>query len=252
MHRNWPRQRFRATSLAGSIAVHALVLLAFLAYRQQLPAPPSQQPPLDVIFLPPQAAAPVPDPARSARGGDSQVTVAIPLRATPVREDAPILLAPTPTPPLVTNPVPLSSAAPFAGGNAGGASGPIDNGEAGGLGDGDGANGTAIEAPASWIREATTQDWADYFPRSAQSVTGRMEVVLSCLVTPRARVHSCRLIDERPRNFGIGSAVIAMSRVFRVRPPIVDGRPRYDVRVRIRMVLTVPETPVSLRNPFSG
>ena len=46
------------------------------------------------------------------------MTVAIPLRATEVREDAPILVAPTPTPPLVTNPVPLSSAATFAGGKS--------------------------------------------------------------------------------------------------------------------------------------
>ena len=249
MQGNWPRQRFRTTSLAGSIAVHALVLLAFLAYRQQLPAPQKTQPPLDVVFLP-APLDPQPPKLESSVGGDREPAFAIPLRSDPIPHIAPTPLSPAPSP-LVTNAVPPAAVAPIAE-RFSGASGVVDNGEAGGTGVGTSGSEPSAEAPPSWIRQATTQDWANYFPRSARSVTGRMEVVLSCLVTPGTRVHSCQLIEERPRHFGIGNAVLAMSRVFRVRPPIVDGRPRYDVRVRIRMVLTVPETPVNLSNPFSG
>ena len=80
-----------------------------------------------------------------------------------------------------------------------------------------------------------------------------MKVDLSCLVTPKTRVQSCRLISESPEGYGIGDAVLKMSKVFRVKPPVVDGQPRYDVRVHIRMVLRTPDhVPANLKSPFRG
>jgi protein TonB len=261
MHSGWRQERNSAPGLIGSIAVQALALLAFLLYREQLPRRAETQPPLDVVVVPSPLASAQPKPAAGGAPSSDQPDETATARTDTVQPNVVTPVLPSPLPPIVAIPArpfaalphadeppkPSGSATPGVGrGTAGTGTGPAAGRGAGGIDEGAGL-------PPVWIRQATVQDWADYYPRTARSVTGRMEVILSCLVTPKTRVQACRLIDETPRGYGIGEAVLRMSKVFRVKPPMVDGEPRYDVRVGIRMVLTPPDdSPANIKSPFRG
>lgn len=261
MHSGWRQQRHSAPGLLGSIAVHALALLAFLLYRDQLPGRPETQPPLDVVFVPSPLSTAQPKAAAGGAASAEQPDEAVTLHAETMQPQVMTPVLPSPLPPIVAIPAapsaiaPLTDQPPKPPGTATGstARGIAGTGTGPGAGSGAGRIDEGAGLPPIWIKQATTQDWADYYPRTARSVSGRMEVILSCLVTPKTRVQACRLVDERPRGYGIGDAVLKMSKVFRVKPPMVGGQPRYDVRVGIRMVLTPPDdSPANMKSPFRG
>lgn len=243
--RDHPHRR-RGAALILSFAVHGLIIL-FLAQAANIhvvprphdlvtvnlidlpdpPRPPEVQVVEDVARPRPKPAPPAP----AAPAAQKQVA-ALPNPEPRPAVAPPILPAPAPIVPMPASPAPSpTAAAPYAGASR-------FAGNANGADQGDGRTLTL----ADWIRRPTSADWAAYYPATAWSFRGTAQVTLSCKVTRSNRVQYCRVVGEKPRGFGLGQAAVAMSAKFRVRPVQVNGQARYDLRVRIPLVLAAPRS----------
>jgi hypothetical protein len=94
------------------------------------------------------------------------------------------------------------------------------------------------EAPR-WIRKPTAGQQLAVLPISVIQSETSGEAVLSCLVTRTNHVSDCRILSETRVSqgfegvYGFGEAAMQLSVLFLVQPPMRDGMPRFDIRVRI-------------------
>lgn len=97
-------------------------------------------------------------------------------------------------------------------------------------------------APAArqpeWAALPRARDVYRHFPKAAlaSGVNGR--AVISCEVTVKGRLEKCVVREESPAGYEFGQAAIAMSRYFRMKPPVIDGKPQpggVDVPVLFRL-----------------
>lgn len=95
---------------------------------------------------------------------------------------------------------------------------------------GSGPNGEPLYA-ASWYREPSDDELGGYL----STATGPGWGLIACRTAQEYRVESCMALDEYPSNSNIARAVLAAAWQFRVRPPMVGGRPRIGEWVRIRI-----------------
>lgn len=241
----------RTQRLIAWIAVALVHLLVFwwLAFSQTQPRP--EFPPVIDLWLGPTGGA----PAKAANSGGSEATapsvVHTPPRVLKTFTEAPVappVPAPEP-PPLIIGTAPVVSLAPIAGsgtvgtgigqgegagageGSAGG-SGAGGSGQ-GGSGSGSGAGSGPGAGGASWVRELTAAEKRSVYPREGlrRRVDGQVE--LSCVMRAGNRVSNCRILSERPRGIGFGSAAIETSRLRGVRAPRVNGKALLNERIRL-------------------
>jgi protein TonB len=85
----------------------------------------------------------------------------------------------------------------------------------------------------SWIEKPTGWDMLQANPLRAQADHVSGGATLACLVDKRTRARDCFVLRESPGDYGFGTAALKLTGIFRIKPPIVNGRPRYDVRVRV-------------------
>ncbi len=92
---------------------------------------------------------------------------------------------------------------------------------------------TSTSINADWIVKPSAKDMNAQFPSVARrhKVSGR--VVLACLIDSENRARNCRILQETPRQYDFGVAAIEAARTFQIRAPVLDGRARHDVWVRI-------------------
>jgi hypothetical protein len=224
----------RALGLGLSCIVHATAFVLFLSFSRPNVAPPKPDDTIHIILLrenePParQPALPTPRVNSSKRSAATPVEVTRPL---------PVLTAPTPEIEIVRQPGPSAVPALDPGNTA---VAPGDSAVSPNVGGGAPSVEERILDAASWIRKPTAVDWATNFPRKAKGVADNARVVLSCRITAGNRVKDCRIVSEKPTGYGIGQAVLRMSSMFRVKPVEVDGRPQYDLRVRIPLAFVNP------------
>lgn len=244
----------RGRQLIAWIAVALIHLLVFwwLAFTQTRPQ--TQFPPVIELWIGPTGGS----PSRAANSGGSEAAspslVHTPPKVLKTFEDAPAappVLATEP-PPLVIGTAPIITLVPAAGSGAmgsgvgqgeGAGSGEGAGGGNGAGGSGDGGTGTGPGAGsgpgaggASWVRELTAAEKRSVYPREGlrRRVDGRVE--LSCVMRAGNRVSNCRILSERPRGLGFGSAAIETSRLRGVRPPRVNGQPLLNERIRLNVV----------------
>jgi protein TonB len=77
------------------------------------------------------------------------------------------------------------------------------------------------------------EQMADYVPWLARRNRIGGEVLLSCVIDERNRARRCIVLSEKPAGHGYGPATLRLSRLFRIKPPMVDGKVRHDIRVGI-------------------
>lgn len=251
------RRHLDRRSLGLSIALHLLLLLFLISQWHRLPIqrPERADTPellLDLPGLPP-APPDNPAPSKDSVGAEHASSKPSPSDATvhaPMDSHAPPLLQPV-VQPVVRLPEPTSTKMPSssslseqpaattpgatatsgtAGSGAGAASG------AGG-GEGPGAGGTSAERP-DWIRKPSIGERIAALSRLAFRKRANGWAVLSCFVTRSNKVRDCRVIGESPdpkggHSYEFGKSALRMSHTFRIRPPMRNGQPRYDIRVRI-------------------
>ena len=253
------QKRSRQASATLTFALHLLGLVLLLSQR---PYPAVLEPPLSplkvdlLVAVPPPAAAPpevsaarptklpasIPDGPKSKTSRAELPTALVQAgSARPEVLDTTQPLIPFPQP--MVAPTPLvdlgsgtgtGSAASSGAGEGGGAGGDgSGGGGTGGRGGEDlqGSGGTAPQRP-DWIVKPLWE-MARVNPLKARAHKVDGSVTLSCVVDKQNRARHCEILNESPLNYGFGAATLRLSAWFRIKPPVVNGQPQHNVRVRI-------------------
>ena len=258
------RRRIDKSSLALSVGFHLLLLLLFILSRQQskeVPAPAVAAPPmtLDLSIGPEESPAKLqklePAAKASVRGQPAKAVTA------PAPPNAPDIAPPPVVLPVVPAPVQLPAFASTGSSSANVISSSTGAGTAGvsrglgtaGSGSGTGAansgsgGGSASGADTAerpdWIEKPTDDERMMVVSSSARIDHANGWAVLSCLVTRSKTVRACKVLAESSDSQGqhpyaFGRSALQLSKYFRIRPPMRDGQPRYDIRVRIPIYWT--------------
>ena len=239
----WPGLRRRSGPIALTLSIEIVLLLMLLSLgtigSQDAPGGRSITTFVSAFDLSPEPE-PEPQPAQATSAQAAQArpqrTPLTPppviqpraLTAPPIAEpDAPPNPAPGPAP----DPAPSKIRAVIRSDMAGNR-GPVDTGTPGDSQRiaGSGPDGEPLYA-AQWYREPTDDEFRGYFSR----VSGPGWALIDCRTEPEFRVDHCVLVDEWPERSNMGSAVLAATWQFRVRPPRVGGRSMVGEWVRIRI-----------------
>ena len=169
-----------------------------------------------------------PKPRPHSGGSLSHIARAprIDLKARPVPE--------VPTPSIVDVPAPIVPlpVAPVLGSADGASQGAVD-GNGMGVGQGNGAgSGTGsgsgdriyLVRDAEWVYRPTPEVLRNYYPARARRQNVDGTVFLVCTLTASGAVQRCRAVQETPAAEGFAQAALSASRLFRFRPPSINGR----------------------------
>lgn len=231
------RAGVRGAGGAFSLVVHLILLALVLAWRPLAGWVPPAETQLSVELEPPPPPPPPSVELEEPRGGAKAAAPAAPPRAEPraaLDSSRYVLPAPTPAPAAAGLPLPQPG--------AGAADGQASGGSGGGAsGSGSGAESGRGSAPVerltlvdpSWVVMPTRWDMLEVDPPRALALHVSGGATLACLVDARKRARDCIVLRESPADYGFGAAALRLSALFRIRPPVVNGRPRYDVRVRV-------------------
>jgi TonB family protein len=250
------RRHLDRRSLGLSIVLHLSLLLFLISQRHRLPIEMPKGPPdapeliLDLPELPPappENPAPPKNSAGFERARSKPNPSAVIVEAPVVESSAPPLLQPVvrsvvKLPELTSTKMPSSNPkSERAAGTAPGTTatqGATGNGTAATSGGG-GPRGEADTAERpDWIEQPTMRERMSVLSIEAARDHANGWAVLSCLVTRSKRVRDCKVIGESRdskggRSYAFGASALHLARTFRVRPPKRNGRPRYDIRIRI-------------------
>jgi len=228
------RRRDRASAL-GLTLVSYVVMLAILVVFEKGPlARISADDALNTILVtPPKSPSPPPprQPPSRREGGSPKRAKLAPEPALVPQTAAPAVIAPIIDLPKTefAEEGPASAASgPSRIGGAGSGSG----GNGAGTGSQSGSGGPAIYR-AEWQRLNSPAELNRNMPRHVPQGIGWGEIV--CRASTGFRVTDCKLWGESPKGSGYGQAVLGIADVFRVKPPIVDGKPQLGAWVLIHI-----------------
>jgi protein TonB len=237
----------RLSGIAVSCTLHLLVLIALLSLRSPAAPEAVPTPPLMAEFvLEPPLPERLPEPPPTSEQAQVRLAPAVtasaqpeagsppPSRVAPLAP-VPIAAAPSVLPAAPTGPLAAgieASAGQGIGGSGEGIGAGADGiGSGFGAGTGKGGAGGGFEKP-DWITKPT-KETARYIPWKAKRDRVAAKVMLRCLVNIRNRAHRCKVVSESPSDYGFGAATLQLSKLFQIKPPVIDGQPRHDIPVDI-------------------
>ena len=101
--------------------------------------------------------------------------------------------------------------------------------------------GPTIVTHPDWIRKPNSDDIQRYYPERAIRMNVGGSATLDCEVDVSGSLDGCRVTSEDPGDMGFGDAAMQMSRLFKMSPQTVNGRPVGGARVRIPIRFSVPQ-----------
>lgn len=218
-----------------SVLVHLGIFLLWLNLADVPLGHPVEKPVVTNLIdipdeTPPPPLLPPTRPKPSSHPGGSLSKIARAPRIDPKARPVPEAL----TPSVLDVPVPIVPlpVAPVRGIADGANQGAVD-GNGKGVGQGDGAgSGTGsgsgdkiyLVKDAEWVYRPTPEVLRTFYPTGAwrRSVDG--SVFLVCTLTASGAVQRCHAEQETPAAEGFAQAALLASRLFRLRPPSVNGR----------------------------
>ena len=78
---------------------------------------------------------------------------------------------------------------------------------------------------ADWKRVPDLPSMMSVYPARARKLNVTGKAVMSCVVTRKGQLRSCKTVSENPTNFGFGAAEVALAPYFQMTPAIVNGKP---------------------------
>jgi TonB family protein len=75
---------------------------------------------------------------------------------------------------------------------------------------------------ASWVRQPTADDIAQYYPGRAQRLGVSGKASVQCATTGNGSLERCSVVSEKPSDQGFGDAALKLSRLYKT--TATDGR----------------------------
>jgi protein TonB len=99
---------------------------------------------------------------------------------------------------------------------------------------------TVISQP-DWSHRPDADDLARLYPDRASRMSVNGHTVMVCTVNVNGTVGDCEVTGENPPDYGFGSAALAASKLFKMKPMSRDGVPVAGGHVTIGMVWQIPK-----------
>lgn len=93
------------------------------------------------------------------------------------------------------------------------------------------------DRPPDWVKTPSARDLAAVWPAAALKSGVGGKAVISCVVTVQGLLRECRVVSEDPPGVGFGSAAIALTPQFLMRPALRGGTP---VEATVNIPLNFP------------
>jgi TonB family protein len=88
-------------------------------------------------------------------------------------------------------------------------------------------------ANPDWVRRPNGDDFVRVYPPNALQRGIEGHATMECEVAADGYLRKCRILEETPKGYGFGAALLLLAPRFQMKPMTIDGRPVAGARVRI-------------------